>query len=433
MKKIKFGRYIYIIVALFLVVAKAFALSPDDVEYKDASGRVLTVIDPDGLMSPEVRAQVNDRLEKLRLASSTEVEVVIPPDLDGLEPQEWCERLFTRMKIGKEKEDNGLLVMISPGARQAFIMPGYGMEGVFTDIACKKISEKTIKPAMQNGDLDAAVINSTDMIISAINDPAVADELRSGQKEKLRGEPDAIDAKVIWTFIRYVAAAFFFISLILFVIRIGKVRKEPTDFRRALSWRASLKPLLFTGIMSLGSGLLFYVLAYALYRYWRTKRVKCSTCGAKMRRLPEDKDNELLSQSQDLEERLNTIDYDVWECPQCGTVERFPYRVDQKKYTECPRCHTVAMSLDCDTTIRPATTRTPGEGVRIYGCKYCHNQLRKPYRIPRKEDPSAAIAAAAVLGAASGHRGGGGGGGGFGGFGGFGGGATGGGGAGSSW
>ena len=194
-----------------------------------------------------------------------------------------------------------------------------------------------------------------------------------------------------------------------------------------------MKSLFWLGILSFGAGLIFFVLALALYRFWRTRRVVCATCGSKMRRLPEDKDNELLSESQDLEEQLNTIDYDVWECPECGTIECFPFRVDQNKFTECPRCHTVAMGLECDMTVRPATTRTEGEGVKIYTCRYCHNQLRKPYRIPRKEDPSAALAAAAVLGAASRGGRGGGGGGGFGGFGGFGGGATGGGGAGTSW
>ena len=149
-----------------------------------------------------------------------------------------------------------------------------------------------------------------------------------------------------------------------------------------------------------------------------------------MNRLPEDKDNELLSDSQDFEEKIKTVDYDVWECPRCGTVERFPFRSRQKKYTECPSCHTVAMCLECDMVVRPATVRSEGSGVKVYECQFCHYRDNRPYRIPRKEDPSAAIAAAAVLGSTLG-RGGSGGGGGFGG--GFGGGSTGGGGAGGSW
>ena len=153
-----------------------------------------------------------------------------------------------------------------------------------------------------------------------------------------------------------------------------------------------------------------------------------------MHRLPEEKDNELLTPSQDLEERLDTVDYDVWECPECGTVERFPFKVKQTKYTECPACHTIAMTLESDRVVHPATTRREGYGVKTYECKFCGHRTDKGYRIPRKEDPAAMAAAAAVLGAAASRRGGGGGGFGGGGFGGgFGGGATGGGGAGGSW
>ena len=213
-----------------IAAMSAWAVSPDEIEYKDADGRIMTVIDPAGLLSPDVRRQVGDRLEQLRLRSTTEVEVVIVPELGDMTPNEWCEKFFTRAKIGKEKEDNGLLLMISPGSKQAFIMPGYGMEGVFTDIACKKIAEQTIRPAMQQGNLDEAVVNSTDMIISAIDDPAVADELRSEQSENLVGQLKTLDTKVIWKFVRYAAAAFFIIALIVFFFTARKARRETSNY-----------------------------------------------------------------------------------------------------------------------------------------------------------------------------------------------------------
>jgi uncharacterized protein len=76
----------------------------------------------------------------------------------------------------------------------------------------------------------------------------------------------------------------------------------------------------------------------------------------------------------------------------------------------------------------PATTRRAGNGEKVFECKYCHNQTRKPYVIPKKDDPTAALAAGAILGSAAGRSSGGGG---FGG--GFGGGMSGGGGASGRW
>lgn len=428
----------YILLAILLqFFMPASAIAPEDVNYREADGRVSLVLDPDGLLSAGTRKAVEDSLTQLRLNTTAEVVVAVVPDLDGMAPQQWCERLFSRMKIGKEKEDNGLLIMISPGARQAFIMPGYGMEGIFTDIACKKLSEREIKPAMQRDDLDGAVSGVVSAVSKVLSDPEAAAEIRSGQAENYNDGVSALDPKVLWTFVRWVAALMFLLSAVWFVVTAMQQRRQHTNYDKSIGWRKSLKIQLIFTVLSLGAGVVFFLLSLAMYRYWRTRKVKCPTCGSKMHRLPEDKDNDFLSPSQDFEEKLNTIDWDVWKCDECGTVERLPFRVPQSKYTECPNCHTVAMTLTGDAVTRPATTRSEGEGVRIYTCKYCGHQDHRHYRIPRKEDGSA-LAAAAVLGAAasSRRRGGGGGfsgGGGFGGFGGFGGGATGGGGAGSSW
>ena len=87
------------------------------------------------------------------------------------------------------------------------------------------------------------------------------------------------------------------------------------------------------------------------------------------------------------------------------------------------------MNLVCDKVVQEPTTQREGLGVKTYQCQYCRKGHDEPYRIPKKTDPTAAIAAGAVLGGMM--RGGGGDGGNIGG--GFGGGTTFGGGAGGGW
>lgn len=409
------------------------AINPDNISYKASDGRVSHVLDPDGLLSPDVARAIEDSLTRLRLNSTAEIVVALPDDLDGMEPQQWCERLFTRLKIGKEKEDNGLLIMISPGDRKSFIMPGYGMEGIFTDIACKKLSERQIVPAMKEGNLDKAVTNVVSAVSKVISDPEAAAEIRSGQKENYNDGMDALDSATFLNFLKIIVVILFVCSGIWFFIELRRQRRLHTNYDKSLMWRKMLPYQGALALFSCGTAIIFFILTLIMYRYWRTKKVICPTCGSKMHRLPEDKDNEFLTPAQDFEEQLNTIDWDVWKCDQCGTIERLPFRTPQDKYTECPECHTVAMCLESDAVVRPASRYAEGEGMRTYVCKYCGHRDRKRYKIEKKEDGS--VAAAAILGAAAAAHGrrGGSGGGGFGGFGGFGGGATGGGGAGSSW
>ncbi|MBD5274458.1 MAG: hypothetical protein HDS36_06405 [Bacteroides sp.] len=407
--------------------------APADMPDVQISDRSQYISDPANLLSPEIKAKVNQRLYSLRQQTTAEVVVALPPDIGDTPIEQWSEQLFTLWGIGKKDKDNGLLVVISPDSGKARIQTGYGVEGILPDIACKNIIGQEIVPAMRDDDINAAVDGATSMIARAMTDPAVADELRSSDADNYEGAMQTISSDTIWGFVRIVAWCIFLFSLFCFCRDLYNGRRLDS-YQKTMLWRRHLPTYFWCSLLSLGAGLIFFILAFWLYRSIRTRKRKCPNCGHKMHRLNEEEDNALLTPSQDFEERLKTVDYDVWECPSCGTVERLPFKAKQMKYTPCPSCGTVAMCLTGTRTLQPATTRSTGVGVKTYECQFCHHKEDHQFVIPKKEDPAAAaLAAGAVIGSMGGRRGGGGGfgGGGFGG--GFGGGSTGGGGASGSW
>ena len=416
---------------IFSLIFTALAAFPEEVYTPEmmpnvnVKNRYEFVSDPAGMLSADVKSAVNKRLYDLRQNTTCEVVVAIPPSIGDETIEEWSEELFSLWGIGKKDKDNGLLIVISPGSRKARIEVGYGLEGVLTDIACNNIIGHAVIPNMKNDDLARAVDESTASVEAALTDPAVAEELRSSQPDNYSGAVHTLSADVIWKFVCWVAFFMFAAALCLFIADVAGSRKRD-NYKRAVLWRSHLVTYGVLGVLSMGAALPFLLIAWWIYRSSRNRRRRCPTCGARMNKLSEEADNELLSDSQDFEEKLNTVDYDVWECPKCGTVERFPFKVKQTKYTECPRCHTVAMCLDHEVITKQPTVRSEGQGVKVYECQFCHYRDDRPFKIPKKEDPTA-IAAGAVLGALSSR----GGGGGFGG--GFGGGMSGGGGASGGW
>ena len=420
---------ILIMLLAFCVAAFARDYSPNDIENPNIADRRVYVSDPGNLVSPAVKAQVNQELYNLRMNTGAEVVVAVIPSIGDMPIEDFSVELFTDWGIGKSDKDNGVLILIAPEQRRAWITTGYGVEGVLPDISVKKIVDRSIVANMRNNDLDGAVAASAHDVATVLSDPVAAEELRSSEKEAWQKGPEAISSDTILEFAGYVAVVIFLISIVLFIS--DSVSSRGKDrYHKAMIWHKHRSIYWILAVCSLGMGVITALLAQWRYYRARNKPMKCPTCGTKMRKLNEEEDNELLNASQDFEEQLKTVDYDVWLCPECGTVERYPFRAKQLKYTECPRCHTVAMCMVRDHTIRPATTRSQGIGERIYECQFCHYQNRKQYAIPKKDDgTAAALAAGAILGSMG--RGGHGGGGGFGG--GFGGGATGGGGAGGSW
>lgn len=426
-------KHIWLTVMFLYLFFPLFAAdySPADIVNPNIADRSQYVADPGRLLSDATRDRVDEALYNLRKQTSAEVAVAVVPSIGDVPIEDFALQLFSEWGLGKADKDNGALLVIAIDQRRARIQTGYGMEGVLPDISAKKIIEHDIVPNMREGNLDAAVATAVDHIVQAATDPAVAEELRSSKGDAWESGENDITKEDLMTFVICVALAIALVALVMFIMDYRKARGHER-YRRAMVWHHHHSLYWILAVCSLGFGLPVALLAEILYRRARNKAIKCPTCGTKMRKLNEEEDNQLLSPSQDFEEKLGTVDYDVWLCPECGSVERFAFKEDQKKYTECPSCHTIAMCPVYDHTILPATTRREGLGERVYECQYCHHRNNWRYRIPKKDDgAAAALAAGAILGAASGRGGSGGGGSSFGG--GFGGGMSGGGGASGGW
>lgn len=418
--------FTYLILLFIPVLVLAEDYTPQMMPNVNKANRYEFVSDPAGLLSAETKDKINRLLWNLRQQTSVEAAVAIPPSIGDTSVEDWSEQLFTSWGLGKSDNDNGVLFVLAPEQKRVRIQTGYGVEGALPDIACKNIINRAVVPNMRQGNIDAAVGDAMYMIASALSDPAVAQELKSAEKDNYAGNVNTLSSEEFWRIIQYIAMFVFLVCLCYMFHTIWSTRK--TDpYQRAVKYKQAILIYAIAAIFSLGSTLILLAIDFLLYRRCRTKRRRCPRCHSKMNRLGEEEDNQLLSDSQDFEEKINTVDYDVWECPQCGMVERFPFKIEQRKYTECPFCHTIAMCEVENRTLRPATTHAAGQGEKIYECQFCHKQKREPFVIPKKESVAPLIAGAAI-GSMAGR---GGGGGGFGG--GFGGGSTGGGGASGGW
>jgi uncharacterized protein len=62
-------------------------------------------------------------------------------------------KLGEKWKVGKEKEDNGVVILIKPtktdGKRTSFIATGRGLEGAIPDATCKLIVDKELNPFLK--------------------------------------------------------------------------------------------------------------------------------------------------------------------------------------------------------------------------------------------------------------------------------------------
>ena len=380
--------------------------------------RTKYVSNPDGILSQQAVDGLDIAIADIWQKTTAEVVAVVVKSIGEDEINDFATRLFEYWQIGKQDKSNGLLILVVEDQRKAVIRTGYGAEGLLPDVVCGRIIRQLMVPYFSKGDYDTGMLQSVAYIHKVLTTPGAVEELKSKYSND---RPVAIDKGKMWdTYVRlacWVSVLFF---LYVVVIVVGMRKKD--SYERYFRLRKMLLPSFVIAFATIGIGLPALLLVVFLSRRCRSKRRNCPNCKSKMRKLSESEDNKYLTPAQDLEERINSVDYDVWLCEKCGEVDVFPFINKNTPYQECPVCHTKAMMLIGDRLLQDSSPLREGIGLKTYRCRNCGNTMNHQYKIPKDSAP-------VVVPFIGGF---GGGGGGFGG-GSFGGGSTGGGGASGGW
>ena len=375
------------------------------------------VSNPDGILSLSTVDELNRIILSIQEQTSSEIAIVVVQSIGDEEIKPFATDLFAKWGIGKKDKDNGLLILFVLEKREITFETGYGMEGVLPDAICKRIQNSYMLPYFKNAEYDKGMIEGLLKIQDILTRPEAAKELMSTATPA-----DNTDwtKPVLYYIIVSILFSLFYILLIRSSLSSAKNRNSYEKYKVIASYKSST--LVFAFIFPFFVAFIHIWLITKLKRLRNFKQV-CDQCGHKMRKLDEDEDNKYLTPQENTEEKINSVDYDVWLCDNCNNIKVFPYENMYTKYTKCPYCHTKAYSLVSDSTLIAPTPFSTGTGEKRYHCAHCQKDIRKQYIIPMIIVPPPS----------GGRRGGGGFGGGSFGGGSFGGGRSGGGGATSGW
>ncbi|MDQ2089402.1 hypothetical protein [Marimonas arenosa] len=124
-----------------------------------------------------------------------------------------------------------------------------------------------------------------------------------------------------------------------------------------------------------------------------------------MLRAGEEADDEHLDGGQRLEEFLQSVDYDVWYCPDCGHMTIKGYRGWFSGYSTCPQCD--YRTLETTSTVLKAATKSSSGRKRVdYDCRNCSYTDSEIRTIPKISDSSSSGSSRSSFGGGSSSGGG---------------------------
>lgn len=380
---------------------------------------------------PQDRASQLDQLARdVQRETTAQLAIVTVESLEGMTVDDYANELFNRWGIGDRDRNNGVLILVAPRERRYRIEVGTGLEPLLTDALCGAIGADAMAPEFRRGDYAAGIERGA---------RAVADVLR-GDPQAARGVVGTAprDRRAARQRAWRSAGAAAVAGIVLGLLAVGaKVRRGLSTWLFAVAAAAAALLLGLAVLAALAvppaQGAWFGVAgagaasAAGLAALWRMYRRygphPCPKCGTRLELLCETSDDEKLSEVQRLEEKIGSVDYDVWFCHACLIADTERYINWFSSFQDCPSCRHRTFKEEAQRVVRPASTVASGLAIVDGRCISCLHDRQRSVILPR------IVASTSGSGSSLGGGGGFGGGGG----GGFGGGSSGGGGASGGW
>lgn len=148
------------------------------------------VMDKVGYLDFNTRKSLSALLKDFNKKGKAQIQVLIIPSLEGEPIEQVSIRITDKWKLGSEKQDNGVLFLISDQDRKIRIEVGQGLEGDIPDLIAKRIITQAVSPYFKARQKALGVQNGVLEIIKHIDpdflaEKGIQDETTSDTKSKV--------------------------------------------------------------------------------------------------------------------------------------------------------------------------------------------------------------------------------------------------------
>ncbi|MGC1302850.1 MAG: TPM domain-containing protein, partial [Caulobacteraceae bacterium] len=196
---------------LFAAFALLFAFAGPaaaDLKFPPLTGRV---VDDAHVLSPEVTAQLTQKLAALQAKNGRQLVVVTLPSLQGDDIEDYGYQLGRAWGIGQKGQDNGALFILAPNEKKVRVEVGYGLEPVLTDALSSVILQTQVLPRFRQGDIPGGVVAGTDALVQqlGLSDAEAQQQVQEAVRRPAPRRHETVGAIFSLLLVIFVISAFF--------------------------------------------------------------------------------------------------------------------------------------------------------------------------------------------------------------------------------
>lgn len=152
--------------SFFTLVLLVFSLSTQ-ANYPPVPEPFRYVSDYTRTLTAQEQQTLEQALSDYGRKTSSQIAVVLIPSTNGEEIALYSTNLYNRWGIGREKLNNGVLLLVAKEDRKLFITTGYGLEGALPDAIASSIIRNDITPYFKQGQYAQGIAKGLSSIIAA--------------------------------------------------------------------------------------------------------------------------------------------------------------------------------------------------------------------------------------------------------------------------
>ncbi len=127
------------------------------------------VTDLTGTLTAGQQGELEARLQAFEARKGAQVAVLVVPTTRPEAIEQYSIRVVEAWKLGREKPDDGALLLVAMQDRELRIEVGRGLEGALTDLTANRIIDETITPRFREGDFAGGISEGVERMIQVID------------------------------------------------------------------------------------------------------------------------------------------------------------------------------------------------------------------------------------------------------------------------
>lgn len=142
-----------------------------------------------GILRPQERAALENKLDEFDATKSTQIAIVTVKSLNGYDKADYAVRLAEKWGIGQKGKNNGILILVKPKTAaersgDIYIAVGYGLEPVVPDVIASQIIRNEILPSFKQNDYFTGFDRGTNVLMSLTKGEFTAEQYVKANRGK---------------------------------------------------------------------------------------------------------------------------------------------------------------------------------------------------------------------------------------------------------